>query len=237
MAKANVTWTVLPHDPIEKLSDRVWRVQGAIGRGPIRRVMTVVQRADGGLIVHNAMALEASAMAELDAWGKVALVVVPNGLHRLDAPLFHARYPTAEVACPAGSRGRVEEVVPVTRTYDELADDGVVAFETLDGTKQREGAMVVREPSGATLVLNDAVFNMPHGSGPSGFVLRYLTASSGGPRVSRIAKLLMISDKRAFRAHLERLAAVPDLRRVIVSHHLVIDDDPAGALRTAAAAL
>ena len=86
------------------------------------------------------------------------------------------------------------------------------------------------------LVFADAVFNMPHLPGLQGFVLRYITGSSGGPRVSRVARLFMIKNKAAFAAHLERLAT-DDLRRVIVAHHQTITDDPAGMLRRVAASL
>ena len=73
-------------------------------------------------------------------------------------------------------------------------------------------------------MLNDVVFNMPHAPGFSGFVLRRLTASTGGPRISRIARWFIARDKKALRAHLERLAQLPELRRVVVSHHQVIDE-------------
>jgi hypothetical protein len=141
------------------------------------------------------------------------------------------------VLCPAGARPKVAQVVPVTGTYEDLPDDGAVALVTLEGTRQREGAMIVREPGGTSLVLNDAVFNMPHVPGVTGFVLRRIAGSTGGPRVSNVMRWLVITDRRAFRAHLERLAGLPDLRRIIVSHHLTIDSDPAGTLRALAAAL
>ena len=235
MAKAHDTWKVWPHGPIEKLSERVWRVQGDIVGMPMKRVMTIARRGDGSLVVHNGIALADAEMAEIDAWGKVGMIVVPNGYHRIDAKVFHDRYPQATVAAPAGAKKRVEEVVPVSATYAELPADESVTFQTLDGTKEREGVMIVREPSGTTLVFNDAVFNMPHASGFSGFIFRRVTGSSGGPRVSRIMKLFVISDKQAFRAHLERLAELPDLRRIVVSHHEVIDQDPAATLRRVAA--
>ena len=47
---------------------------------------------------------------------------------------------------------------------------------------------------------------------------------------------LLIADKKAFRAHLERLADLPGLARN-VSHHETIDHDPAGTLRAVAATL
>jgi hypothetical protein len=114
MAKWNTTWKVSPHGPLEKLSDRLWRVEAKLEGLPLHRVMTVARRADGTLVVHNAIPLSEDAMAELDAWGKVATIVVPNRFHRLDALPFSQRYPEARVLCPAGA------------------------------TKQREGAMIVR---------------------------------------------------------------------------------------------
>jgi hypothetical protein len=84
--------------------------------------------------------------------------------------------------------------------------------------------MIVKDRAGTTIVLNDIVFNMPHVGGFSGFMLRHVTASTGGPRSSRIARWFLARDKPALRAHLERLAQLPEVRRVIVSHHQVIDE-------------
>lgn len=237
MPKANDSWTVLPHDPIEKLTPNLWRVQGDLPGMPLKRVMTIVRREDGTLVIHNAMALEDAAMKEIDAWGEVAFLLVPNGWHRLDAKVFAARYPNAKVLCPRGSRKKVSEVLPPNGSYEDFPADGVVSLETLDGTAAMEGAMTVKGAGGTTIVLNDAVFNMPHLSGAQGWVLKNITQSSGGPRVSRVAKLFMIKDKASFAAHLERLAAVPDLQRVVVSHHDTISDDPAGTLRRVASTL
>jgi hypothetical protein len=97
--------------------------------------------------------------------------------------------------------------------------------------------MIVRGGDGTSLVFNDAIFNMPHAAGFTGFVLRRVTASTGGPTVSRVLKWLVLADKAAFRAHLEELAKLPDLKRIIVSHHETITDDPAGTLARVAAAV
>ena len=235
MAKAHATWTVLEHGPIEKLSERVWRVEGSLPNMPLRRVMTVVKRSDGWLVVHNAIPLGEAEMAQIDAWGPVRVIVVPNGYHRLDARVFRDRYPHARVICPPGARAKAAEVVRVSGTYDEEVADSVVRFETLAGTKGSEGAMIVTEPTGTTLVLNDIVFNMPHAAGFSGFVLKHVTQSSGGPKVSRVGRWFLARDKGALRAHLEKLAGLPALRRVVVSHHQVIEQ-PA-VLRDIAASL
>lgn len=237
MPKMHTAWRVLPHRPLAQLSERVWRLEGDLERLAMKRVMTIVRRGDGGLVVHSVIAADDSTMAAIAQLGEIRAILVPNGFHRLDAKLFHERFPAAQIVCPAGARGKVEQVVPVSATYDAVPADGVVELQTLDGTEAREGAMIVRDGDGTTVVLNDIVFNMPHVPGAQGFVLKHVTGSSGGARVTRIARLFLVADKAAVRAHLERLAALPGLRRVIVSHHEIIERDPGRALAGVAATL
>ena len=237
MAKWNTEWKVHSHGPIEKLSERVWRVEGGLPKVPMRRVMTLAKRADGSVVVHNGIALGEADMAAIEAWGPIQTIVVPNSYHRLDAAIFARRYPSARVLCPPGAKAAVEKAVKLDGFYADLPSDGAVELVDLEGTKQREGVMIVRDDSGATVVFNDAVFNMPHVSGVAGFVLQRITGSTGGPRVSNLVRWFVVADKPAFRAHLERLADLPDLRRIIVSHHLVIESDPGATLRAVAAAL
>ena len=237
MPNKQTTWRVLPHGPLAQLSERVWRLEGDLAGMPMKRVMTIAKRGDGGLVVHNAIAADDSTMAAIAKLGEIRTILVPNGFHRLDAGVFHERFPEAQVVCPPGARAKVEQVVPVNATYDAVPADGGVELQALDGTKGREGAMIVRDGDGTTVVLNDIVFNMPHVPGIQGFVLKNITGSTGGVKVTRIARLFLVAEKAAARAHLERLAALPDLRRVIVSHHETIDRDPGPALAQAAATL
>lgn len=238
---------MLPHGPIEKLSERLWRVEGSLPDIGMKRVMTIARAPDGRLVIHNGIALDDAGMAELDALGKVATIIVPNGYHRLDAKVFADRYPDAQVVCPPGALAKVKQVVDRASATHQLAYAGIhvaegrmdagITYEMLDGTKEREGALIVRAGDVTSVVLNDAVFNMPHLPGFTGFVLRRITGSTGGPRISRLMKLFVIADKAAFRAHLEQLAALPGLAHVVVSHHEVIRDDPSGVLRRVAATL
>lgn len=230
-------WTVHPHQPLEQLSENVWRLEGDVPRTPLRRVMTVVRRLDGSLVVHNGIAVEPGVIARVEALGPLATIIVPNGYHRIDAPAFAERYPGAKVFCPSGARSKVEKVVRVDGNYAEFPSDSRVRFEELDGTAGAEGVGIVQEEEGATLIFNDAIFNMPHVPGFTGFLLKYVTASMGGPRVSRVAALTVVKDKRAFARHLERLASIENLRRIIVSHHETITEAPADVLRAVAATL
>src|SRR5690348_2523226 len=100
MAKVHSSWKVLPHGPIEKLSERVWRVEGALPNMPMKRVMTIAKRSDGGLVIHNGICVAEKELVEISGWGRVAAIAVPNGYHRLDARVFHDKFPTARIICP-----------------------------------------------------------------------------------------------------------------------------------------
>jgi hypothetical protein len=125
--------------------------------------------------------------------------------------------------------------VPVDGSYAAFPADPQVRVHTLDGTSEREGVLEVRHPDGrATLVFNDVVFNQPHLPGMFGRIYRWM-GSTGGPRVTPLGKLTLVKDKRALRAHLERLADTPGLSRIIVAHGQPIEADAAACLRDVAA--
>lgn len=236
MSTAPPDWQVLPHGPLEQLGEHLWDVAGTVPRVPLGRRMTVARREDGGLVLHSPVALDDPTMEQLDALGPVATILIPSGHHRMDAARFAARYPEAQVLCPAGSRKRVEQATPVAGCYEDFAPDPRIALETLDGTKEREGVLSVVAADGVTLTFCDAVFNLPHQGGFSGLMVR-LIGSSGRPKVTPTARTLIVADKAAFRAHLLRLADTPDLRRIIVAHHDRIEDEPGAVLRNVAEAL
>jgi len=237
MPKANEGWKVLRHGPIEKLEPNLWRVTGTVPGMALKRVMTLVRLEDGRVVIHSAIALDEPSMAEIEGWGRPAVLLVPNAYHRLDAPAYAARYPNLRVLCPRGGRTKIEKVVPVDGDYDDFEDDPAVALQHLDGVRKTEGVMIIRSTTGATLVFNDAVFNLPHGKGVAGFIFRYITGSTGGPKVTRLFRWLALKDKRAFKNHLVQLAETPDLTRIIVSHHRMITDHPGETLREVAQAL
>lgn len=235
MPKAFDAWKVLPHGPIVRLAENLWWVDGAVPGMSLRRTMTIARADDGRLFIHNGIALDEGSMREIEAWGAPALLVVPNGIHRLDAAAYKRRYPQLRVIAPRGSRKAVAEVVPVDLTYADFPDEETVRFETLDGVAAAEGAMIVRSADGVTVVLNDAVFNMDRKRDVLGFLFTTILGSAPGPRVSRLAKLMLVKDKKALRQHLERLAAIPDLTRLVVAHEKVArGDEAAAALRKAA---
>ncbi|MGF1465069.1 MAG: hypothetical protein ACFCGT_02945 [Sandaracinaceae bacterium] len=237
MPKAYDHWKVLPHLPLEPIADNAWRLQGSLEGMGLKRVMTIARRSDGGLVVHNPIAVDDATREAIEGLGEVAYLVVPNGYHRLDTPAFKARYPDARVVCPPAARRKVEEVVAVDLTCPEVPADDAVSFREVEGIGGLEWVMVIRSADGVTLVFNDLIFNVPHGSGLTGFVFRYLTDSTGGPKVSRVVRWFVMKDRKALKADLERLAETEDLRRIVVSHHRMIDDKPREVLKEVAARL
>ena len=233
MPKSFDTWTVLTHKPIEKLADNLWRVSGTMPNGKIQRQMVLARREDGRILVHNGIALGEAEMAEIEAWGTPSLLFVPNGFHRQDAAIWKKRYPAMTVVSPAGSKKRVDQVVKVETTTEELArDDDKVALTPIDGMPA-ESLLLVHSGDDVTLVFCDAIFNVPKRRG----LVNLFLAPTGKVAVPRFARWFFVKDKPAFVSHLERLAATPGLRRILVGHGRPIDEDPAAALRACAAQL
>jgi len=232
MASAFETWTVLKHGPLEKLSENLWRIEGSMPNPNIRRAMTIAKMKDGRLFIHNAVALEEALMAEIEAFGTPAVIVVPNGFHRQDAKIYKDRYPSAAVYAPKGSTAKVSQVVPVTGDYAEAPKDDTVKLRYLEGCKNTEGVLEVKSPDGKTITFTDVICNVAKRGGLFG----YLLGPTGQPSVPRISRWMIVKDKKKFMEHIGEMAS-PDLRRVIVTHGDMIRDQPAETLKTVAAAL
>jgi hypothetical protein len=228
--KVFTEWTVLPHQPIEKVSDNLWRVTGQLGE--IQRQMVLARMRDGRIVVNNAIALDAAEMAELEAWGEPSVVIVPNAFHRQDSVIWKQRYPKSIIAAPPGGRKRIAKLVPVDvdASSADAPHDDTVRMIAMDGCAF-DVLLEVRSADGVTLVFCDAILNVPKRSGIAGFML----SPTGQVSVPRFARWLGVKDKRAFAAHLERLAGTPELRRLMFGHGEPITDDAPGALRRVAA--
>jgi hypothetical protein len=226
MAKPFDKWTVLPHQPMQKLEENLWMVEGQLG--PIRRVMAVVRLADRRLVIWNAIALEEPLMKELEAWGTPAFLIVPNAGHRMDSRIWKQRYPSLTVIAPPGGKAKVEQIVAVDRTDGDVGDPSVtLAFPAC--TAERDTIMTVKHADGrSTIVINDLVMNMRHGGGATGLLFRIMGFTSKTPQVSLPTRMVLVKDKPGVKTLLEQLAATPNLGRVIVSHGEILEGGAAG---------
>lgn len=232
MAVCYTEWKVLPHHPMEKLAENLWRLEGKMENGT-RRVMSLARLQDGRILMHNPIALEDEEMAAIDAWGQVAAILVPNAFHRMDSRIMKARYPAAKVYCPADAAKAVTKAVPVDGSFADVPGDSTVTTRHMQGMRDREGVIEVRSADGVSQVYCDVVLNMPVMGGVFGFLLN----PTGRLSVPRATRWFFTKDAGALKADLERLAAVDGLRRIIPGHgDMVVEDAPA-KLRDAASLL
>src|SRR2546425_1516067 len=173
-------WTVTRHDPIEKIDENLWGVSGDVPGFPraarFHRRMQIVKLSNGRLVFHNAVPLGDAALAEVRAWGKPSILIVPHHLHALDAFGFQAKLGLSVfTASPAVEK--VRAIVKVDGTLDELPEDPALRCEPLKGTKFGEAAYVVRTGPRARLSFCDAIMNSRPGGGFSGFMFRLLGVS------------------------------------------------------------
>jgi hypothetical protein len=227
MAKPFTEWTVLPHEPVEKLAENLWRVSGMLGN--IQRQMVLAKRRDGQVVVYNPIALDESEMKELEAWGRPTILVVPNGYHRQDSLIWKKRYPDAKVVAPPRGVKRISKVVPVDATTDAAPSDEDVRFLKMEGA-DADALLEVRSDGEVSLVFCDTILNLPRQGGPMGFLL----GPTGRASTPRIQRWIAIQDRRALSAYLDRLADTPGLTRLLVGHGEPVTDDAPGALRRVA---
>jgi hypothetical protein len=238
VAQGKRDWVVLPHDPIQQLSENLWRVEGALPRFSMRRVMSVVRLHDGRLLIHSAIAMEEASMKRLEAWGEPAILLIPHVRHRMDARRYKQRYPSLRVYAPPAVMSKAREVVAVDGTLADASLDESTSLPLLDGTGESEVALTVHSSDGTSIVVTEVIFDLEPPKSALGRAAIKLAGFGHGPRVTPVVKFEMVKDKPALAAHFERLANIPDLVRLIVGHSRM-SEGPAAArsLRQAAASL
>jgi len=231
-------WTVLPHGKLTAIDDNILTVTGDIHMPlmDLSRRMTVVRLNDSRLVVYSAIALDEVEMASLEAYGRPTFLIVPSDKHRLDARIWKDRYPLMQVVAPEGARAKVEETVPVDTVAPAFGDPNV-QFVNVPGTRRHESALIVRSAGGTTLVLNDIVGNIRNASGFGGWLLHLAGFAGDDAQIPKVVKMAMIDDTNALRLQLEQWAEIESLKRILVSHGAVIDENPRQTLRDLAASL
>ncbi len=235
------SWTVLDHGALEPCGDGLWTISGALPNMALPRTAVIarhVHQGTSGLVVHSAISVNDAVLADILAQGTPRWLVVPNGLHRLDAPAWKARFPDIQVLCPPAAREAVEQVVPVDAVFDESDDrfgaDTGISFRPWAGVGGKEWAMLVHHASGeVSVVVTDAIFNLPHQPGFGGLILRMM-GSSGGPKVTFLARRLMLDNAAELAADIRAVAKIEGLKRLVPAHGEVVDRDVAAVLQTVA---
>ncbi len=238
MSQVHETWEILPHGPVKTLDDGILTVTGRIPMPlvELERRMTVVRLADGSTIIYSAVALEEDGMRQVEALGAPRYLVVPGDAHRLDAKIYKERYPAIRVLTPPGARDRVEKAVPVDATGVDFGDPAVT-WQVVAGAGGHEAALLVRRASGTTIIVSDLIANLRRKGGFEGWMLHVMGFGDDKPRVPAVEKLLLVESKAQLRQQFLDWAAIPDLRRIVMSHGEPIEHQASQALRDLAASL
>ena len=227
-------WTVLPHGKLMRVNERIVTVVGELKMPLLElpRRMTAIRLNSGDLAIFSAIALREPDMAELEALGRPAFLIVPSVRHRLDAPGYAQRYPNMTVVAPRAGAEKIAEVVRVDTSTPNFGDPSVRYVEIAG-----DSALEVDGDDGLTIIVNDLIGDIHGESGIGGWLLRVMGFAGDDPHVPGPVKLTLGKHKREVAQQFRRWAERNDLRRIIVSHGDSIESDPRGILRTLAATL
>lgn len=231
-----MTWNVLPHGPLESLNGRLWRVQGTLANMPLPRNMVLWKADDGSLVVHSPVSANDEVMAQIEALGPIRTIIVPCRNHRLDAPAWGERFQEAKIVCPEAVLAPVQAVVRVDDTEQSALSALGATVYAPPGLKDAELVLEVPVEGGKALIFTDQVFHLrEHLGGVGGFMMRYVTRSSGFFGISGLGRLLLLRDRRPFAAWLREQAERTDLVALTMCHgEPVLGDAIPGHLREAA---
>lgn len=228
------TWTVLPHGKLTRVNERIREVVGELKMPLLElpRRMTVVRTKSGDLVIFSAIALREPDMAELEAFGRPAWLVVPSERHRLDAPGYRQRYPGLKVVAPRAGADKIGEVVRVDTSLPDFGDASIRYVEIA-----ADSALEIDSDDGLTIVVNDLVGDIHGEQGLGGWLLRVMGFAGDEAHVPAPVKMLLGKHKDEVAQQFRLWAERGDLRRIIVSHGDPIENDPQSVLRKLADSL
>lgn len=218
--------------PLRELAKDIWvadRPQRFYGLEVGTR-MTVIRLADGSLLLHSPVALDAELRRELDASGSVRFVVAPNRVHHLYAGKVAEAYPESRLWVGPGLDRKRPDLVFVGVLGDQApAEWRDQVDQVFFRGRPYENEVVFFHRASRTLVLCDLAFNFgPRAAAPTRFLM-WLLRSYGHFGPSKLDPLL-IRDRRAARQSLERILTW-DFDRVVVAHGDVLERGGHAALR------
>jgi glyoxylase-like metal-dependent hydrolase (beta-lactamase superfamily II) len=194
--------------------------------------MTILDHAEGGLLVHSPLRYHPGWKDTLAIRGVLRALVAPSLMHNLYLPEWQSAYPDVPLLAAPGMR----EAEPSLRVDAELAGDGDEllgpGFRTLfiEGIPKLGEVVLLHEPT-RTLIVADLVFNKvaPASFGTRAFL--WMLGAYGGVRVSKLLRSL-IKDRAAARRSIDRVLEW-DFDRLVPGHGRVIETGARDALREA----
>jgi hypothetical protein len=217
---------------LSELSTNIWvteRPQRFYGLEVGTR-MTVIRLADGSLLLHSPVEIDAELRRELDAVGCVRFAVAPNRVHHLYAGDVAKVYPGARLWLGPGLERKRPDLVFAGVLGDEAPAEWKDEVEqTFFRGRPYENEVVFFHRASRTLIMCDLAFNFgPRTAAPTRLLMTLLR-SFGRFGPSTLDPLL-IRDRRAARLSLERILGW-DFDRVVIAHGDVLESGGREALR------
>jgi hypothetical protein len=179
--------------------------------------MTVVRLPSSKLLLHSPVAASEELVREVQALGSVAYLVAPNLLHHLFVGEWKQACPDASIHVAPGLDAKRADLAAdsVLSNEPEAGWEGTLDQIVMDGFPFANEVVFFHRPS-ATLFLTDLAFNLGAAEPPLTRAFIRLAGTYG--RVSpTLLERILVRDRKAFRASLERIFEWP-FERVIVSH-------------------
>ena len=210
----------MPKRPWEKIGEGVWLKSFPLSLLGTRigRTVTAFQLDSGDAIVHSTAPFLEDDVLFLRQLG--------NRLHILEATCFHDTFTQQAIKAIPEALIYIPESFPlkegIFKSIDELAKitDGILEMIPVGGMpKVNETA--VYDPGNRLLVISDLLFNF--GSDTDKWTLLFFRLAAGikaYPGMSRLFRM-MIRDRLAFQASIDRLRAL-DYDKLVLAHGEVI---------------
>ena len=229
-------WTVEQHSTLQRIDDNLWGIEGYVPGARIPRRMCIIKRSDGSLLFFHAIPVDEKTLTEIRALGTPGILVVGHDQHMMDAHAFQEKL-GLRVYGPKEVEEKMRARAPLAGTLENIPSDPSMNIISVPGTKHGETAIILRSGGGSrvSILLSDVLHNT-HKEDTS-FFFRILGFTSDAPKVVPAFRMLFIKDRAVLRNALMRWADTPNLKRLVPFHGKIVDNDAAGAIKSAAAKL
>ena len=221
---------------LQPLCDNIWhddshnlRMPGGM-YFPCR--MTIIQLADGGLILHSPIPISDETATQIEAIGTVEHIIAPNNFHHLFLPDAIARYPDATVWGAPGLPEKREDL-----SFDKVLGRDPLPFEDelepffIAGVPELDEHVFFHHPS-QSLIVTDLIFHIQN---PYNLITRIILTLVGVHKKVSQSKVwrFLCKDRQAAGASAQLIANLPS-QRLIMAHGQVIEGpDTQDAIRKA----
>lgn len=220
---------------LQPLDEGIWAIDHPLRLAGFLQLgarTTVVRLASGGLWLHSPGPLSEEQRRAIAALGPVEAVVAPSKVHFFYVAETLRAFPEARLhAAPGLAEKRKELRVDEVLAEEPPAEWAADLDQTLvRGAPYLNEVVFLHRPS-RSLLLTDLAFHVRHSESAATRAFLRMVGAYGRLALSRSVRL-MVRDRRAFRASLERILAW-DFDRVVVTHGEVLETGGSAALRSA----